>query len=370
MKMPMPNQTNVISVKLLDELEDTLAHGTLARRVDLLRSITDLFCAGGVDYSDGQLELFDDVFACLVQNIEVSAKALLANRLAPHPAAPPRIIHTLAFDDIIEVAAPVLSQSGQLDDDALIENARTKSQAHMLAISRRATLSGAVTDILVARGNMEVVTSAAGNPGAEFSETGYATLVERAEDSDELAATVGMRASIPRHHLLKLIAKASDTVREKLKSAHPDTREAIDGAVKQVAAAAQKRSAAGDIDVTAARAHVGKLHEAGQLDENQVAQFARDSKFNETNAAIALLTNVPFVTVETMMIESRSEGVMVLAKVLNFSWATVKAILDMRGGLPSDDEAFTKVSYERLKSSTAQQVLRFHKMQQQPAMAS
>jgi uncharacterized protein (DUF2336 family) len=368
--MPMSNQSNVISVKLIDELEDTLVHGTLARRVELLRSVTDLFCAGGVDYSDGQLELFDDVFACLVQNIEVSAKALLANRLAPHPAAPPRVIHTLAFDDIIEVAEPVLTQSSRLDDQALIENARTKSQAHLLAISRRSVLSGAVTDVLVERGNMEVVTSAARNPGAEFSETGYATLVRRAESSDELAATVGMRPSIPRHHLLKLIAKASDTVRDKLTSAHPNTREAIDGAVKQVAAAAQKRSAAGDVDIVAARAHVDKLHEAGRLDENRVAQFARASKFNETNAAIACLTGVPFVTVETMMIESRSEGVMVLAKVLDFSWETVKAILDMRGGSPATDEAFTKVSYERLKSSTAQQVLRFHKMQQQPAMAS
>jgi uncharacterized protein (DUF2336 family) len=368
--MPMPDQSNTFAVKLLDELEDTLVHGTLARRVELLRSITDLFFAGGVDYSDDQLELFDDVFACLVQNIEVSAKALLANRLAPHAAAPRRIIHTLAFDDLIEVAEPVLTQSPRLDDEALIENARTKSQRHLLAISRRSRLSGAVTDVLVERGNEEVVTSAAGNPGAEFSEIGYAKLIERAQGNDHLAARVGSRSSIPRHHLLKLIAKASDTVRAKLKAAHPETQEGIDGAVKQVVASAQNRSAAGDVDVSAARIHVEKLHEARKLDEAQVAQFARDSKFNETNAAMACLTNIPFVTVETMMIESRSEGVMVLAKVLDFSWATVKAILEMRGGLPSNDEAFTKVSYERLKPSTAQQVLRFHKMQQQPAAAT
>ena len=366
----MSNNSNVFAVKLLDELEDTLVHGTLARRVELLRSITDLFFAGGVDYSDDQLDVFDDVFACLVQNIEVSARALLANRLAPHPAAPRRIIHTLAFDDAIEVAEPVLTQSPRLDDAALIENARTKSQAHLLAISRRKALSGAVTDVLVERGNLEVVTSAAGNPGAEFSETGYAKLVERAEGNDELAASVGSRSSIPRHHLLKLIAKASHAVRDRLNATHPDTREEIAGAVKQVAATAQRRSAADDAGVMAARAHVGKLHEAGRLTESEVAAFARDSKFNETNAAIACLTNVPFVTVETMMIESRSEGVMVLAKVLDFSWATVKAILDMRGGLPANDEAFTKVSYERLKPSTAQQVLRFHKMQQQPAAAT
>lgn len=217
---------------------------------------------------------------------------------------------------------------------------------------------------------MEVVTSAAGNPGAEFSDAGYAKLVARAESNDSLAQRVGSRSGIPRHHLLKLLAKASDAVREKLQAAHPETREEIDGAVRKVAATAQRRTAADDGDVTAARLHVGKLHEARQLDENRVSQFARANKFNETNAAIACLANIPFVTVETMMIEFRSEGVMVLAKVLDFSWPTVKAILDMRGGLQSPanaDEAFTKVSYERLKPSTAQQVLRFQRMQQQPA---
>lgn len=361
----MLNRSKAPALNLIDQLEETLMHGAVARRVELLRNITDLFFAGGVDYSEDQLALFDDVLATLTQNIEVSARALLANRLAAHPAAPPRIIHALAFDDMIEVAEPVLTQSPRLDDNALIENARTKSQAHLLAISKRNQLSGAVTDILVDRGNAEVVASTAGNRGADFSDAGYAKLVERAESSDELAQRVGARTGLPRHHLLKLLAKASDAVRAKLQAAHPDTRDAIDGAVRKVAANAQKRTAAADTDVAAARLHVGKLHEAGQLDENRVAQFARDGRFNETNAAIACLSNMPFVMVESMMIESRSEGVMVLAKVLNFGWPTVKAILGMRGA--TADEAFTKVNYQRLKSSTAQQVLRFHKMQQQPA---
>jgi uncharacterized protein (DUF2336 family) len=368
--MPKPN---AFAANLLGDLEDTLVNGSLARRVEMLRSITDLFMAGSVDYSDDdQLKLFDDVFACLVQNIEVSARAVLARRLAPHPSAPPRIIHTLAFDDAIEVAEPVLTQSPRLDDAALIENARTMSQAHLLAISKRSRLSGAVTDVLVERGGIDVMTSAADNPGAEFSENGYARLVDRAEGNDRLATSVGSRSNVPRHHLLRLLAKASDTVREKLLSAHPEMREEIDGIVRQLAAKAQQRSANDDADVIAAQRYVRNLHEAGALHEAQVAQFARENRFNETNAAIGCLTNVPFVTVESMMVESRSEGVMMLAKVLDFSWPTVKAILDMRGGGtqgPANDEAFTRSSYERLKSSTAQQVLRFHKMQQQPVPA-
>src|SRR5450756_2452263 len=115
------------SESLLDELQTTLAHGTVARRVETLRRVTDLFLSGAVDYSDEQIALFDDVFQCLMHHIETSAKALLANRLAPIDTAPPLTIRALAFDDLIEVAAPVLSKSERLDDEALIETARNKS---------------------------------------------------------------------------------------------------------------------------------------------------------------------------------------------------------------------------------------------------
>src|ERR1700757_274877 len=112
---------------LLDELQATLAHGTVARRVETLRRVTDLFINGAVDYSDEQIELFDDVFQCLMHHIETSAKALLSNRLAPVDRAPPLTIRALAFDDVIEVAAPVLSQSERLHDQTLIQTARNKS---------------------------------------------------------------------------------------------------------------------------------------------------------------------------------------------------------------------------------------------------
>ena len=58
----MPKR-DALALKLLGELEETLAHGTVARRVQMLRSITDLFVAGGIDYADDQLGVFDDVFA-------------------------------------------------------------------------------------------------------------------------------------------------------------------------------------------------------------------------------------------------------------------------------------------------------------------
>jgi len=63
------------SPNLLDELQTALRHGTVARRVETLRRVTDLFLGGAVDYSDEQVVLFDDVFKCLIDHIEVSARA-------------------------------------------------------------------------------------------------------------------------------------------------------------------------------------------------------------------------------------------------------------------------------------------------------
>ena len=306
---------------LLDELQATLAHGTVARRVETLRRVTDLFINGAVDYSDQQVGLFDDVFQCLMDHIETSAKTLLANRLAPIDTAPPLTIRALAFDDVIEIAGPVLSQSARLDDDTLIENARSKSQAHLMAISTRKVLSGAVTDVLVQRGNDEVVQSTVNNPGAEFTERGFTRLISRAEGDDNLATCVGLRPNIPRHLYLKLLAKASDTVRQRLETANPHQAREVPTAVKE---ATRRVRSASTKSTAIAHALVKSLYEDGRLDEFQVAAFAEAGKFDESNASIAALANVPVAIAENMMIETRAEGVMILAKVAGLSWSTVR----------------------------------------------
>src|ERR1700692_5051248 len=110
----MGSKSVATTENLLDELQPTLAHGTVARRVETLRRVTDLFINGAVDFKDEQIRLFDDVFQCLMEHIETSARVLLSNRLAPIDTSPPLTVRALAFDDLIEVAAPVLSRSERL----------------------------------------------------------------------------------------------------------------------------------------------------------------------------------------------------------------------------------------------------------------
>jgi uncharacterized protein (DUF2336 family) len=363
----MSSKSSLAPENLLDELQAALSHGNVARRVETLRRVTDLFVEGAVDYSNEQIELFDDVFQCLIEHIETSAKALLANRLAPIDTAPPLTIRALAFDDLIEVAAPVLSKSERIDDETLIETARNKSQAHLMAISTRRVLSGAVTDVLVLRGNDEVIQSTVNNPGASFTELGFTQLIDRADKDDNLATCIGLRPTIPRHLYLKLVAKASAAVRTRLEAANPQQAAKVTTAVREATKRARMSPSAVTPETAIAHALVKSLYEDGRLDEGQVVAFAEAGNFDEANAAIAALANVSVAIAENMMVETRAEGVMILAKVAGMSWPTVKAIITMRDDLSGGertDLVACKTTYERLRPSTAQQVLRFHRMQQ------
>ena len=138
---------------------------------------------------------------------------------------------------------------------------------------------------------------------------------------------------MPRHLYLKLLAKASDTVRQRLEAANPQQAAEVPTAVKEATRRARSATSTITKDTAIAHALVKSLYEDGRLDEFQVASFAKAGKFDEANASIAALANVPVAIAENMMIETRAEGVMILAKVAGLSWSTVKTIINMRDEL-------------------------------------
>src|ERR1044072_768491 len=184
---------------LLAELERAVSHGSETSRRAALTYTTDLLMAGR--YTDEETWVFGEIVGLLAAEIETGARAELAQRLAVLPDMPSNIVCQLAADEAIEVAGPVLRQSDRLGVFDLVANATTKSQAHLMAISQRKSLHEDVTDVLVSRGDREVVCSVAKNPGARFSDSGFWRLVQRSEDDVVLMLEVGGRRDIPRHHV-------------------------------------------------------------------------------------------------------------------------------------------------------------------------
>jgi uncharacterized protein (DUF2336 family) len=347
------------TLPLIDELKAALASGTNARGIEMLTRLTDLFVDGASRYSEEQIGIFDDVMARLVSTIEAKDRAELAHRLAPITNAPSSVIHMLAFDDHIEVAQPILRQSERLDDPALLANANTKSQRHLFAISQRQSLSETVTDVLVERGNREVVHAVVKNVGARFSDAGFRMLVKRSAGDDDLATIVGMRSDVPRPHFLVLVEKASSALRARLAAQASST---IEGAVAAVAGGIRDEARNSSPDFAAAQTAVERQNRIRHIGEAEIHQYARDRKFEETAIALSLLCDTPIDVVERALLDPGAEIVLILAKVAGLSSTTTKAILLLRAAdraMSAKDLDQALASFNRLQPGTARRVLGF-----------
>lgn len=347
---------------LIQELEETIASGASGQRETTLSRITDLFLANAGQYSDDQLALFDDVIERLAAEIEVRARAKLASRLASAAVVPPRLLKSLASDDTIDVAGPILSHSPALADHDLVETARTKSQDHLLAISRRHALSETVTDVLVTRGDRQVVHAIAQNHGARFSSAGFRLLVKRSTGDDVLAERVGLRPDIPQKHFLELVERASAEVKKKLVAAQPRSVAAITQAITEVVDHIRSEVRSASRDYTSARALVEARWRDKLLDESEIYQYAREHRFEETAAGLALMVGLPIDVTERAMLDDRPDLILILSKAAEFSWTTAKMILLMRanGCISVQDLDRSLRAFERLQVATAKRVVEFY----------
>ncbi|SHN80153.1 DUF2336 domain-containing protein [Bradyrhizobium erythrophlei] len=349
------------SKSFLDDLEEAVARGTPESRARALWHTTDLMIAG--DFSDDEIWTFGEVVTRLADEIEVAARAQLSERLAHFDQAPVNIIHKLAFDDVIEVAGPVLRDSKQLETYALVANACTKSQAHLLSISKRETLEERVTDELVKRGDQDVVNSVASNTGAKFSDFGFLNMVQRAEGDSILAEQLGLRKDIPRHVFQQLIAKATADVRKRLESERPDMARQIQSSVTDLGGELQSKFGPVSRTHFVAKRVVTTQHKSGNLNEASISTYARSHRLEEVTIGLSLLCALPNDVIERALFDKNRETLLILAKALNFSWATMMALLFLGAKdhrITASDLKRLETDYENLNIETSRSVLAFY----------
>jgi uncharacterized protein (DUF2336 family) len=349
---------------LINEVQNTKASGSTKRQLRALTRITDLFLAGSGRYSKQQIKLFDEIFKTLVAVIEVKTRVKLACHLATDPDAPATLVRALALDDAIDVAAPVLSQSDALSESDLVACASTQGQDHLHAIAQRRTISEAITELLILRGEAGVVHAVARNPGARFSDGSFRELVARSSEDAQLALHVGTRHDIPRHHFLKLMETASASVRSKIVAANPQLSAAVHDAITEVVDDINLEVRNQSPDHTRARKKIKRRKYWRELGEADVHAAARSQDFESAVMALSALAACPIELVERAVLNDNPGIVQVVAKASGCSWATAKALLLMRVA----DRRLSKIeldqareNFERLELRTARRVLEFYK---------
>lgn len=345
----------------LRDLDEAVSRGTPESRAKALWHTTDLMIAGR--FSDDEIWTFGEVVTRLADEIEVAARAQLSERLARFDRAPANIINKLAFDDAIEVAGPVLRESKQLETYALVANACTKSQAHMLSISQRENIEERVTDELVTRGNQEVVTSVAKNSGARFSDFGFLHMVQRAEGDSILAEQLGLRKDIPRHVFQQLIAKATDDVKQRLLGERPEMAMHIQSSVTDLAGELQSKFGPSSRGHFVAKRVVSTQHRLGNLNETSISNYARSHRLEEVTIGLSLLCALPSDVIERVMLDRNREMLLILCKALDFSWDTTMALLFLGAKdhrITASDLSDLESEYARLNIETSKSVLSFY----------
>jgi uncharacterized protein (DUF2336 family) len=217
----------------------------------------------------------------------------------------------------------------------------------------------------VERGDREVARSIATNQKAQLSEGAFSNLVKRAEMDGVLAEKVGLRTDIPPRLFRQLLVQATDVVQKRLLAqAKPETQAEIRRVLAKVSDEVAARAA--PRNYTAALAAVRALHKERKLTEADIAEYAKNGKYEETIAALATLCAVPVEVVDRLMSGERADPVLILARAAAFGWATVREIINARPGLKPSAQTLDAAyeNFERLTAATAQRVVRFWQVRQ------
>src|SRR5882757_4931113 len=333
---------------LIPELDEIVKSGDPKRRAEAARRITELFLQGAANFGSDHVALFDGVLTSLVPHAELAARADLAERLSLLANAPRRLVRQLAHEDVIAIA-------------------NAKSQGHLLAMAERPKLSPDLTDVMVRRGDRDVIRRAAGNAGAAFSTGGYSTLIKRAATDGVLTLTVGQREDLSAGQLKELLASSIDPVRRRLFDAVKPTRQsAIRQAMNEISGIAERVESRRDF--APAQRTVLALQGAGHLNESVLIGFAKSYKYEESLAALAVMSGIKIATLDQLFAEDRYDPILIVGKMIGLEWATVRALILLRLGLnrvpsPADLEA-ARANFARLMPSSAERVVGFWKTRQ------
>jgi uncharacterized protein (DUF2336 family) len=268
----------------------------------------------------------------LVKETDGAALVDTSRRLAPVTNAPPRIIKRLAYDDSVEVAAPVLQHSPRLTTEDLRQVASTKGNAHLLAISKREHLEEPVTDILVTHGDNNVAASLAENTTARFSASGLQTLVNKAKEDEQIAAYLIGRKELSADVLGELV-----TVHQNREAERCDR-------------------------IASAQRHVVQLKAKNSLNDAAIHNFVAEGHLEDALAGISLLTGIGFDVLFLLLKKDRPSGFILVCKAVDLTWATISNIV--KSAAPQREYSETQMremyaDFLKLSKANAERVLRF-----------
>lgn len=194
-------------IKATDDDERAAAAHKLCRSIDR------------IDLTEADREAAQKILRVLAHDAAELVRRAMAVTLKSSDLLPRDVARILAAD-VDSIALPVIGSSPVFSDEDLIEIVRAGSAARQIAIAARPTVSRDVSEVLSTDGCEQAVRTLASNDNADMSESALGKVVDRFGETPEVVAALAYRQVLPLAVTERLVALASEAVREHLITRH------------------------------------------------------------------------------------------------------------------------------------------------------
>ncbi len=169
--------------------------------------------------SDDERIFAEEIIGILSEDTAELVRRTLAVTLRNSPRLPHDVALKLA-QDVESVAIPLLEHSPVFTDEDLIELVLAVTSAKQAAIAGRATISGALTEVICEHGGQTAVETVAANTGADFTDKAYDDTITRFPANAKLHESIILRDHVPVHIAEKMVSLVSGAVFDMLINRH------------------------------------------------------------------------------------------------------------------------------------------------------
>jgi uncharacterized protein (DUF2336 family) len=199
------------------DVERLLADPSASARADMVAALAKEFETGTLRAAERRLA--EDIFRALARDAAERVRRALSEHLKDSRDLPHDVALALARD-IDAVALPVLQHSLVLSDADLIEIVRRGGPGKQVAIAGRASVAAPVAEAIVEASNAAAVARLVGNDGAALGADLLNRVVERYPDDAAIQMPLAGRKALPAVVVERLLALASDSLRQTLVERH------------------------------------------------------------------------------------------------------------------------------------------------------
>lgn len=341
----------------------------------MMDRVLELYFLSEGKRTSADTEAFGVVLERLLFAASTEKRADIANRLAISRDAPVRLMRRLAFDSIT-VARPVLQYSAQLSESDLVTLACKLEQDHLNAIAHRRRLTTPVTQVLVDRGNSDVLVTVTLNASASFTDAALQRLSERADEDPELEQALGLRPEFNASLLDRVksyltgqllvpmdeerAVEAGPSVAEDEPA--PAAAEEANPPEEEPEAPTTEAEPASEEDDDGTAAIQDPIRDSYASEKNLV-KLAKEDMLEETVTCMAKLTGMDGAMVEHCLLKAELSALMVLCKAHNFTNTTFTALLKLRQKQSKDpmsiDVKTMLYRYEAMQAHTAKRIIHY-----------